>query len=349
VLLTGAAGSLGTALARRLAALPLRQLVLADTSEHGLVQLQRRIDARDPTPQVTYRLADLRLPADRDRLLRDAPTVILHTAAYKHVPFLERRPIAAAQNNLLATADWLSACRAHAAPRRFVFVSTDKAVRPTSVMGATKAAAEQVLRTARAHEDGASEHQTGLVPAIVRLCNIFGSRGSVVPRFCRHLRAGEPLPVTHPEAERWFISADGAARSVLHALRHGGGTYVPAAARSVPIYELARRLVRWHRPDADPADWIRRTGLRAGERLRERRLAKAERPGHPVEGGLVRARSRSSPVEGDTVTPEPTPGLLDASRIPLDRIRQLCADGATEAVHAAVMNAAAELGATAGK
>ena len=318
VLVTGAGGSLGGALARQLAALPLRRLILVDTSEHGLVQLQRRIDARDPTPEVTYRLADLRLPADRERVLRTGPTTVLHAAAYKHVPFLEERPIAAAQNNVLATADWRSACRAHGAPDRFVLVSTDKAVRPVSVMGATKAAAERIVRAAGA------DHGTSALPTtVVRLCNVFGSRGSVVPRFRRRLQNGEPLPVTHPDMERWFISPDAAARCVVQALRHGSGPYVPTACRSVNILRLAHRLVRWHRPAADPADWIRHTGRRAGERLRERRLADHERPGRPVTGDLLGARPSASPDR-------------EAVRAFVRRMRRHCKDGAPRKVRDAL-------------
>jgi FlaA1/EpsC-like NDP-sugar epimerase len=241
---------------------------------------------------------------------------VLHAAAYKHVPFLEERPVAAVQNNLLATAEWLRACRDHPAVRHFLLVSTDKAVRPTGVMGRTKAAAERLLRALR------REAAPGLGATTVRLCNVFGSRGSVVPRFCRRLRAGEPLPLTHPDMERWFVSRAEAARAVLGALRHDPATYVPTTGRRVRIEDLARRLVRWHRPGADPEAWIRYVGPRAGERLREALLAPEERPGVSVEGGLRRARVR------------PPAGSPDALRGRLERLRRACRAGDAAAVRA---------------
>lgn len=331
ILLTGAGGSLGRVLARRLAARPVERLLCLDTSEQGLVQLRDRLETGEhgvqpvdrtngapggPQPDVEYVLADLRLATDRARALRVDPDIVLHAAAYKHVPFLEERPIAAVQNNLLATAEWLRDCRRHAAVRRFVLVSTDKVVRPTGVMGRTKAVAEAVLRARR------TDSASGVAATTVRLCNVFGSRGSVVPRFGRRLRAGEPLPVTHPDMERWFVTSGEAARAVLAALRHDPATYVPTTGRCVRIDELARRLVRWYRPDDDPEAWIQYVGPRAGERLREALLAPEEQPGTPVEGGLRRAEAR------------PPTRPAEALRRDLDRLRRRCQAGRAAAVRA---------------
>ena len=333
VLLTGAGGSLGRALARRLATLPADRLLCLDTSEQGLVHLRDDLEnigglqengtADAAHPEIEYLLADLRLPADRARALRADPDVVLHAAAYKHVPFLEERPIAAAQNNVLATVDWLEACRDRASVRRFILVSTDKAVRPTSVMGRTKAVAERLLRGLR------REAALGLTATTVRLCNVFGSRGSVVPRFCRRLRAGKPLPVTHPDMERWFVGPEEAARLVLRALGHEPGTYVPATPRRIDIEDLSRRLVRWVRPEAAPEEWIRHVGARAGERLQERLLAPEERPGTPVDGGLRRAR-----------THRPRPAA-DALRNGLKRLRRACRDARAPAVRDLLQSLAA--------
>lgn len=324
VLVTGAGGSLGRVLARRLLGLPIGRLLLLDTSEQGLVQLQERLERRDECtregssenggataePSRTYLLADLRLKTDRQRALREQPTLVIHAAAYKHVPFLENRPVAAVQNNVLATADWLQACRTHSAVTEFVLVSTDKAVRPNSVMGATKAAAERLTRV----------NSSGPASRIARLCNVFGSRGSVVPRFCRRLQAGEPLPVTHPDMERWFVSPDQAARAVLATLSHPPGTYVPRVRRRLRIKDLAHRLVRWVRSEASPEDWIRYVGLRAGERLQESLLAPEERPGLMVDGSLSQAQPK--PQRSSNVWLEHC----------LAQIRESCRAGAPAAV-----------------
>lgn len=314
VLVTGAAGSLGRALASRLAELPLEGLLLLDTSERGLFRLKESLEEdlkegleerfSESGPAREYLLADLRVEADRERALRAGPTAVIHAAAYKHVPFLEKRPIAAAQNNLLATADWLRACRAAPPVERLTLVSTDKATDPAGVMARTKAACErlvgQVRRDAKqesVHEaelSGLDEEGTlGLEATTARLCNVFGSRGSVVPRFCRRLRAGRPLPVTDPEMERRFISPEAAAKAVLWASVQEGGTYVPRAGQALRVGELARRLLKWARPEANPEEWIEVVGRRPGEAHRERLLAATERPAIPVEGGLLRAREPS--------------------------------------------------------
>lgn len=315
ILVSGAGGSLGTAVARILVDLPVQRIVLVDTSEHGLVRLKDRLQRTmpDESPDLKFILGDLRIAADRDRCLRTEPSVILHMAAYKHVPFLEDRPIAATQNNVLATADWLADCRAHNAVDRFTLVSTDKAVQPVGIMGATKAIAERLVNGIRRTET------PGLSATTLRLCNVFGSRGSVVPRFCRRLGNGELLPVTHPDMERWFTTPAVAARSVLQTLRHEAGTYVPAMRQCIPILTLARHLVGWVRPNANPDNWIRRTEPRPGERLHEDVLAPNEHPGAAVEGELVQAEETA----GST---------MEHLRAHIDRLRQSCDAGDAETV-----------------
>mgnify|MGYP006281344491 CR=1 FL=1 len=263
VLVSGAGGSLGRTLMQALAREPVRCIVALDASEHVLVQLQDQVGDAAP---IQYVLGDLRRPADRHRALRTEPDVVIHAAAYKHVPFLEERPIAAVENNLLATVDWERACR-EAGVDQFLFVSTDKAVASTSVMGRTKYWGERWLRWCRAR---ASAETDALVDhTTVRLCNLFGSRGSVVPRFVQHLRAGKPLPLTHPDMHRWLMTPSDASETLLCALGAPPGTYVPTACFYVSIVTLAHRLVRWGRPGADPNDWIRWVGQRPGERLHE--------------------------------------------------------------------------------
>lgn len=280
--------------------------------------------------RIDYLLADLRRAPDRKRALRKEPSIVIHAAAYKHVPFLETRPIAAAENNLLATVDWLRACEQSRSVQQFVFVSTDKATCPTGVMGATKAGAERALRSFRnrgAHPDepvGDAELVDNAEPVgdtdgpmratTVRLCNVFGSRGSVVPRYWRRLQEGQSLPVTHPDMRRQFISPDGASEAIVQALRHKPGTYVSTAGREVKIQQLAIRMVEWafrkewipenanseannseansgkDEPEKknEPETWIRYTGCRRGEQLQEQMLRPGERPVTYVGDGLCR-------------------------------------------------------------
>jgi len=286
VLVTGAGGSLGRGLVRALRQTEVRSVVAVDTGEHRLACLEARVDeAMGNEPPVHCRLADLRQEQDRRRCLDSpCPDLVIHAAAYKRVPFLENRPLAAVENNLLAVADWARACR-RAGVERFVFVSTDKAARPTSVMGQTKRAGEEWLRAAASIEAPSV--------TIVRLCNLFGSKGSVVPLFQRRLQARRPVPVTHPNMKRWMMRPMDGVRSVLASGTLGRGTYVPITCMPVSIPDLARRLIEHERPAANPDDWIEWTGPRPGERLREWRWGPSETPtssDHPSLWRLERPR-----------------------------------------------------------
>jgi FlaA1/EpsC-like NDP-sugar epimerase len=308
VLVSGAGGSLGRSVIQALCRRPVRRIYALDASEHVLVQLQSVLG--DEAPPVECVLGDLRLSADRRRALARKPDIVIHAAAYKHVPFLEDRPIAAVENNLLATVDWARACRA-AGVDQFVFVSTDKAVASTSVMGRTKLWGERWLRRRR--------DTTGAEPALttVRLCNLFGSRGSVVPRFLDHLRAGEPLPVTHPDMHRWFMTPADASETILCGLAAGPGTYVPTSCLYVSIVTLARRLIEWGRPDARPEEWIRWVGRRPGERLHET-LSGSNEEVRQVKGQSLRRVQEIPSVE-----------RLEAR---VEALRAACAEGEDDAV-----------------
>ena len=290
ILVTGAGGSLGRTLIQALRKLPVRRILAVDTSEHVLVHLQSQFS--DGPPPVKYVLGDLRHDTDRQRALTYDPDVVIHAAAYKHVPFLESRPVAAAQNNLLTTVDWERACR-EAGIDRFVFVSTDKAVAPTSVMGRTKRWGERWLHWCRAQTNGTSDTPTYTT---LRLCNLFGSRGSVVPRFLKRLRAGDMLPLTQPDMHRWFMTREDTATATINILSEPPGTYVPTACLYVSIKTLARRLIRRVRPTTNPDAWIRWVGRRPGERLHESRWADREDI-RSVEGAtLSRVVEASPPV-----------------------------------------------------
>jgi FlaA1/EpsC-like NDP-sugar epimerase len=267
VLVTGAGGSIGAELSRQLIALDPFRLALVDVSEHHLYRLETTLRTLPCDGDLEFCIADVRDATLMDDLFRRLqPDVVLHAAAYKHVPLMERHPAEAFRNNTMATVHLLHLCETYTVDR-FVFVSTDKAVRPANVMGATKRLAEWYVRTANA-----PPHCT-----TVRFGNVFGSQGSVVPRFEKKLATGEPLPVTHPGMERYFMSPEEASGLILHTLlldEHPA--YIFQMGDPIRIQWLAEQLIdRWY-PHADPEAMIEYVGRRPGEKLQEELVRDAE-------------------------------------------------------------------------
>jgi FlaA1/EpsC-like NDP-sugar epimerase len=269
VLITGAGGSIGSELARQIASFNPRSLVLTDNSEFLLYSIDMELRERFLQLDIAAHVADVR---DRDRiaaLFRDCgPDVVFHAAALKHVPMVEDNPVEAIKTNVLGTQNVADAALA-AGTRAFVMISTDKAVNPTSVMGATKRAAEaycQALDLA----SGFTRFKT------VRFGNVVGSNGSVVPRFRDQIAKGGPITVTHPEIVRYFMSIPEAVRLVLQASGHGmradagrGKILVLDMGPPVGIVDLATKMIQLAglRPGVDIK--IEFTGLRPGEKLFE--------------------------------------------------------------------------------
>ena len=257
VLVTGAAGSIGAELCRRLAGAGAARLVLVDQAEASLVDLAD--DLVEADVEVVPVLADVRrLPRALDVLERHRPDVVFHAAAYKHVPLLEEHPVEAAATNVLGTASVVSAA-VRAGVERLVLFSTDKAVEPTSVLGLTKAAAELIV--------GSAGRERGAAYTSIRLGNVVDTAGSVVPRFRRQLRSRGALTITDPRATRYVMTAGEAAELAIAA----GGLARPEVVfwldcgRSVRIVDLALRLARAY--GVNPS--IEIVGLRPGERLHE--------------------------------------------------------------------------------
>ena len=270
-LVTGAGGSIGSELCRQLARFGVGHLVCVDSSEYAIYQLEQELSARHPGMPATYLTANVR-EAQRLQALFDAhrPRIVFHAAAYKHVPLMERdNAIEALRTNVLGT---VNAARAAAAcgAQRFVLISTDKAVNPTNVMGASKRLAERALQ-ALAREHG------GTRMVAVRFGNVLGSSGSVVPRFAQQIAAGGPVTVTHPDIVRYFMTIPEAAQLVLQAglIGDSGQIYVLDMGEPVRIAELARLMIRLsgHSEDEIPIVF---TGLRPGEKLYEELLADDE-------------------------------------------------------------------------
>jgi FlaA1/EpsC-like NDP-sugar epimerase len=271
VLVTGAGGSIGAELCRQIARFTPARLVLFDVSEFALYSIAQEFQDRHSELAVSAVIGDAKNEARVAELFaRYRPQVVFHAAAYKHVPLMEQEnAFEAVRNNVLSTVVVARAAQAHAT-RKLVLVSTDKAVNPTNVMGASKRLAElacQALQCA-----GSTE----LV--IVRFGNVLGSAGSVVPRFREQIARGGPITVTHPQIQRYFMSIPEAAQLVLQAgeMGKGGEIYVLDMGEPVLIADLAKQMIRLSGfGEADIR--IEYTGLRPGEKLFEEPLADAEK------------------------------------------------------------------------
>jgi FlaA1/EpsC-like NDP-sugar epimerase len=262
VLVTGAAGSIGSELCRQLAGYGPARLVLYDRHENGIFVLEMELRQRFPEVTLIPVLGDVLLE-DQLRSVFEAyrPQTVFHAAAYKHVPLAELNVLEAVRNNVLGTRNVARAAMAHGA-REFVLVSTDKAVRPTSVMGVTKRIAEMVVQ---AMQNGSTRF------VAVRFGNVLGSNGSVVPLFREQIARGGPVTVTHPEVTRYFMTIPEAVQLILQAatIAEGGEILVLDMGEPVKIVDLARHMIALSglEPDEDVA--IEFTGLRPGEKLHE--------------------------------------------------------------------------------
>lgn len=271
VLVTGAGGSIGSELCRQIVRFGVNKLVCVDVSEYAIYQLELELRSAHPQTTAIYYTANVR-EFDRLRAIcqEHLPTVVLHAAAYKHVPLMERHnEIEAIRTNVLGT--WNAARAAgECGARRFVMVSTDKAVNPTNVMGASKRLAELVVQ-------GVAEQFPATQYVSVRFGNVLGSSGSVVPLFTSQITRGGPVTVTHPEIVRYFMTIPEAAQLVLQAGLMGRSRqiFVLDMGEPVKIVELARMLIRLLGKTEQEIP-ITYTGLRPGEKLYEELLADDE-------------------------------------------------------------------------
>ncbi len=277
VLVSGAGGSIGSELARQICAQLPAKLILLDHNEFGLYSIHQELLTMRSEHGVSLELVPLLGSVSNEERLRDVltthrPSVVYHAAAYKHVPMVEDNPGEGVRNNIFGTLN-LARAAAAAGVKRFVLISTDKAVRPTNVMGATKRVAELVLQALAANNP-----ETCF--SMVRFGNVLGSSGSVVPLFRKQLAEGGPLTVTHEEVTRYFMTIPEAAQLVLQAgaMGQGGDVFVLDMGQPVKIMDLARRMIQLSglsvrdaaHPDGDIE--IAVTGLRAGEKLYEELL-----------------------------------------------------------------------------
>jgi FlaA1/EpsC-like NDP-sugar epimerase len=273
VMVTGAGGSIGSELARQIFALGPRKLILVDRAESPLYMIERELDLRTldtpSTTEISVHMANVVSRKVIGRLIKATrPSVIFHAAACKHVPMMEEHPSESFHVNVAGTQAVLDAA-VEAGVERFVLVSTDKAVEPSSVMGATKRLAEWLVSDAAA--------RTGRRFVAVRVGNVLGAAGSVLPVFERQLERGEPLTVTHPEMARYFMTIQEAGWLILDASAIGapGDLFVLDMGEPVKIIDMARDLVRLSGRDPMDVDIVF-TGLRPGEKLSEKLYYDAE-------------------------------------------------------------------------
>jgi len=268
VLVTGAGGSIGSELCRQAARFQPGALVLLDNTENNLFDIEQELSERIPELRQYGELADIRDEAHMQWVFEHySPQVVFHAAAYKHVPLMERFPEHAVSNNIRGTYNVASAARKYGC-ETFIFVSTDKAVNPTSVMGASKRGAELVVRY---FNEMCRRDKMKSRFAAVRFGNVLGSRGSVIPTFKRQISAGGPVTVTHPEMLRYFMTIPEAVQLIIQSgsLANGGEIFILDMGEPVRILDLAQDLIRLSGLTPDKDIEIKFTGIRPGEKLRE--------------------------------------------------------------------------------
>ena len=276
VMVTGAGGSIGSELCRQILNFNPERVLLLEQSEFLLFQIEQELREAGAGGEILPLVGDV---CDQERLnqifARFKPSIVFHAAAHKHVPMMENQPAEAVQNNTFGTARLAETSLAHGV-RRFILISTDKAINPTNVMGATKRLAEIFLQSLDAAQ--ADRNSAGTRFMAVRFGNVLGSSGSVIPTFRKQIAAGGPVKVTHPDVTRYFMTIPEAVGLVLQSATQGTGgeIFVLDMGQPVKIVDLARQLIELsgHRPGDDIL--IEYTGLRPGEKLFEELSHKGE-------------------------------------------------------------------------
>jgi FlaA1/EpsC-like NDP-sugar epimerase len=314
VLITGAGGSIGSELCRQLLSGGASRLYLFGHGENSIYQIDRELrvlqeEGVGEKASLVPIIGDLK---DRDYmdwiLSRLNADVVFHTAAYKHVPMMEENPVAAIENNLFGTANLLDSAIKHRV-KRFVHITTDKAVEPVSVYGVSKYLCEKlVLEAAKIPANSA----LGLNFMVVRFGNVLGSRGSIMPLFQKQIEKGGPVTVTHPEMRRWFMTIPEACSLVLKAggVGENANLYLLDMGEPVKIRDMAEQMIRFYGFEPDEDIRIEYIGLRPGERLDEQLWCETEKPVSTPFKRILR-------VESDT------PDKLDICSL-MDELKPVC-------------------------
>jgi FlaA1/EpsC-like NDP-sugar epimerase len=272
IMVTGAAGSIGSELARQIVHYKPRKVILIDQSETGIYELQHELKWAEPISEIHYHIGDITNEERmRNLLYMYHPQVIYHAAAYKHVPLMEGNPCEAVNCNVYGTklmADLAVSFKVE----KFVLISTDKAVNPTNVMGASKRIAEMYVQSLHDHINENGYNNTKFITT--RFGNVLGSNGSVIPLFKEQIEKGGPVTVTHPDVMRYFMTISEAVQLVIDAgaMGSGGEIFIFDMGKSVKIIDLARKMIKLSGLEPDIDIQIKLIGLREGEKLYEELL-----------------------------------------------------------------------------
>jgi FlaA1/EpsC-like NDP-sugar epimerase len=305
VLVTGAGGSIGSELCRQIAAMGADRIVLVDHGENALVDIARELARERNYTSTVSVLADAKDRAQMRRLFkRFRPGVVFHAAAYKHVPLMEENPLESVRNNVFSTAV-MADVASELGAKRFVLVSTDKAVNPKNVLGQTKALCEWIIEAAAARE------QNGTRFISVRFGNVLGSSGSVIPLFRRQIARGGPVTVTHPEMTRYFMTIPEAVQLIIQAgaIGESGDVYVLDMGTPVRILDLAQNMIRLSGKEPERDIVIEFIGARPGEKLHEELWGDGENAVPTTHSKILRCATQ--PVDAAWLEEE----LADLERI----------------------------------
>jgi FlaA1/EpsC-like NDP-sugar epimerase len=283
ILLTGAGGFIGSALAQSIVQLKPGHLILLDHSERNLNEIDLKLEgsaARDLYTSVLGDICDTKLLSEV--LQRYLPDVVYHAAAFKHVPLMETNPFAAVANNALGTYNLAKLVRASGVAN-MVMISTDKAVDPISIMGASKRVAELSLLNL----DNSRTRMSA-----IRLGNVWGSQGSVVPTFLSQISHGGPVTVTHPEVSRYFLKIDEAVELIFLASAFEGGIFIPQLGAPMKIVDVAEYLINQDQSAVEKAIPVTFTGLRAGDKMSEVFISEEETAEPTIDRRLLRVTNK---------------------------------------------------------
>tara|TARA_R100000951_G_scaffold64039_5_gene54122 strand:+ start:28124 stop:30013 length:1890 start_codon:yes stop_codon:yes gene_type:complete len=319
VLVTGAGGSIGSEIVRQISRFNPKHVILLGRGENSIHQLVREINNEIPDLKYCIRICDVRDLTTLSKIFEnEKPEVVFHAAAHKHVPLMEENPSQAIFNNVMGTRNLINLSVEHHISH-FVNISTDKAVNPTSVMGASKRIAEHIV------EWGSSQAKNGEIFVSVRFGNVLGSRGSVIPIFKDQIQKGGPVTVTHPDMVRYFMTIPEASQLVLQAgaLNNNGAVYVLDMGDPVNIEKMARDLIKLSGLEPDLDVKIKHTGIRPGEKLFEELLTAEEGTDMTRHEKIFMARKH---------------GVLDNLEQRLNQLKKVAESGNKELIKEAIYN-----------